>query len=314
MKRIHLERGTDLLRALMIIQEDSSEKEKQERMVRRIKGKQVNEKDDEPADDEAADDEPADDEAADDEPADDAAGDDEPADDEPADDKAKDKKKDGKLPGTKRLEDAELKQGQQPTAKDIIQRINFVRAGASLKDEKVKKDIDMWISQLKTPERLAVYTTLDALAKIVLARKSAAEAPTFSSPGNLEITGGEDKTPTSTTMGPKKSSSSVAKTQSTGPVPITVGEGVVRKLKEIDVPVKSGKVVPFGSKAHIADLQGRIEDLERIRSYQERGSDTRHSLGLAVKALKGQLSIAMRRSPSGNPRTQAVPPIVEKGK
>ena len=80
------------------------------------------------------------------------------------------------------------------------------------------------------------------------------------------------------------------------------------------MPVKSGKVVPFGSKAHIADLQGRIEDLERIRSYQERGSDTRHSLGLAVKALKGQLSIAMRRSPSGNPRTQAVPPIVEKGK
>jgi hypothetical protein len=69
MKRIHLERGTDLLRALMIIQEDSSEKEKQERMVRRIKGKQVNEKDDEPADEEATDDEPADDEAADDEPA-----------------------------------------------------------------------------------------------------------------------------------------------------------------------------------------------------------------------------------------------------
>ena len=177
MKRIHLERGTDLLRALMIIQEDSSEKEKQERMVRRIKGKQVNEKDDEPADDEAADDEPADD----------AAGDDEPADDEPADDKAKDKKKDGKLPGTKRLEDAELKQGQQPTAKDIIQRINFVRAGASLKDEKVKKDIDMWISQLKTPERLAVYTTLDALAKIVLARKSAQVREPFICPTLIRL-------------------------------------------------------------------------------------------------------------------------------
>lgn len=309
MKRIHLERGTDLLRALMIIQEDSSEKEKQERMVRRIKGKQVNEKDDEPADEEATDDEPADEEATDDEPADDEA-----ADDEPAADKPKDKKKDGKLPGTKRLEDAELKQGQQPTAKDIIQRINFVRAGASLKDEKVKKDIDMWISQLKTPERLAVYTTLDALAKIVLARKSAAEAPTFSSPGNLEITGGEDKTPTSTTMGPKKASSPATKTQSAGPVPITVGEGVVRKLREIDVPVKSGKVVPFGSKAHVADLQGRIEDLERIRSYQERGSETRHSLGLAIKALKSQLGGALKRSPSGNPRTQAVPPIVEKGK
>lgn len=306
MKRIHLERGSDLLRALIVIKEDSSsEKQKQEKMARRLKGKRMDEKDEEDEGGEAAEEKSGSEEATGAE-----AGEKEADKQKPATDTAK---KGEKLPGAKRLEDAELKQGQSPTAKDIIQRINFVRAGASLKDEKVKNDISTWLTQLREPERLAVYTTLDALAKIVLGRKSAAEAPTFSSPNNLEIRDTEpDSAPPSSA--PKLSSPVLAKKKAVGPVPITVGEGVVKKLKEIDVPVRSGRVVPFGSKSHVSDIENRIEDLKRIRSYQERGSDTHHALGLAIAALKKQLASAYRTNGSGNPRTQPVPPIVEKRK
>jgi hypothetical protein len=91
-----------------------------------------------------------------------------------------------------------------------------------------------------------------------------------------------------------------------------VGEGVRKKMKEVDVPVRSGRVVPFGSKSHVSDLEERIEDLMRIRSYQEQGSDSRHALGMAINALKSQLRAASRSKVSGNPRTQPVPPIVER--
>jgi hypothetical protein len=89
---------------------------------------------------------------------------------------------------------------------------------------------------------------------------------------------------------------------------------VKRRLKEVDVPVKNGKLVPFGSRSHIADLEARIDDLERIRSYQEAGSDSRHVMGLAIRALKMQLRTAERMNGTGNPRVQPVPPIVEKDK
>ncbi len=312
---MHLNRGSDLLRALIVIQEDgSSEREKQERMSRRLKGNRIDEKDDDlfGGGEEGGD--KGDEEGADeggDEGEEGAEGEEEKGEEGGEDKKPK---KGGKLPGAKRLEDAELRPGQAPTTKDIVQRINFVRAGASLKDDKVKRDIATWLTQLKEPERLAVFTTLDALAKIVLAGKSAAEAPTFSGPSGIQITGGEEQAPAKA-ISPARQAQPTKK-QSAGPVPITVGEGVMRKLKEIDVPVRSGRVVPFGSKAHVADLEGRIDDLERIRSYQEPGSDSRHAIGLAIKALKGQLRAAMRRSSmsSSNPRTQPIPPIVEKEK
>jgi len=305
MRRLHLNRDTDLLRALIVIQEDSSsEKDKQERMVRRLKGERIDEKDEEEGGDEGGE------EGGEEEGGGEESG--EEGGEEGGEDK-KEPKKGGKLAGAKRLEDAELKPGQAPTTKDIAQRINFIRAGASLKDEKVKRDIATWIAQLKEPERLAVYTTLDALAQIVLGRKSAAEAPTFSSPGNLEISGGSEEKAASQPA-PARSAPAPVKKQSAGPVPITVGEGVVKKLKEIDVPVRSGRVVPFGSKSHIADIESRIDDLKRIRSYQERNSDTHHALGLAINALKKQLAAAQRMNGSGNPRVQPVPPMVEKQK
>lgn len=304
MRRVHLQRDVDLLRALIVLQEDAaSEKLRQEKMSRRLRRRAMNEKDEE--------------EEKSDDSGDDAAGK-KPAEEKSADEKpAEEKKKaakgddDDKLPGAERLENSVLPPGKSPSSKDIAQRVNFIRAGASLKDPEIQRAIAVWISQLREPERLAAYTTLDALAQIVLGGKSPAEAPTFTDPAGLTIKGGE------TALAPVKKASAAPEApakKSSGPVPITVGEGVVKRLKEVDVPVRSGRVVPFGSKPHISDLAERIEDLRRIRSYQERGSDTHHALGVAIAALKKQLQAAHRKSVAGNPRTQPVPALVEKEK
>lgn len=303
MRRVHLQRDVDLLRALIVLQEDAaSEKLRQEKMSRRLRRRAMNEKDEE--------------EEKSDDSGDDAA-DKKPAEEKPADEKPAEEKKaakgddDDKLPGAERLENSVLPPGKSPSSKDIAQRVNFIRAGVSLKDPEIQRAIAVWISQLREPERLAAYTTLDALAQIVLGGKSPAEAPTFTDPAGLTIKGG------SSAPAPVKKASAAPEApakKSSGPVPITVGEGVVKRLKEVDVPVRSGRVVPFGSKPHISDLAERIEDLRRIRSYQERGSDTHHALGVAIAALKKQLQAAHRKSVAGNPRTQPVPALVEKEK
>lgn len=309
MKKAHFQKDIDLLKALIVIQEDrqSSEANRQNVMSRRINGR-INEEDED-------EDKKDSDSKSDGSKKNKSNDEDKEKDDESKpDEKSKDeKKKNRKLAGAQRLEDSELRPGQQPSSKDIAQRVNFIRAGASLKDKKISKNIAVWISQLREPERLAAFTTLDALAQIVLGGKSPAEAPTYEDPAGLTIKGGnassQEKPPKEVK---KKTVSKVQK--SDGPVPITVGEGVVKKLKEVDVPVRSGKLVTFGSNSHIADLEQRIEDIQRIRSYQERGSDTYHSLGNALSSLKKILHLAQRRNGGGNPRTQPVPPLVEKEK
>ncbi len=290
MKKLHIKKGTDLLRALAIIQEDATlERDRQKAMARRLR-EPVNEKEE--------------------------AGDEESKEkEEKAKEKPKKKKKIGKLPGAERLDDTQLPPGKSPTSKEIAQMINFIRAGASTSNDQVQKDIAAWIIQLREPERMAAYTTLEALAQIVLGRKPTAEVPTYEDPAELVIKGGNisggDTAPAAKKSAPAPEAT---KKPAAGGAPITVGEGAIRKLREIDVPVSSGRLVPFGSSAHIKDLEARIADLQRIRSYQEQGSDTRHSLGVAINALKSQLRAAERRNGGGNPRTQAVPPLVEKEK
>lgn len=291
MKKVHIKKGTDLLRVLTVIQEDAtSERDRQASMSRRLRGP-VNEKEEEDKEDDKG-----------------KEGEEKPK-------KEKSKESGDKLPGADRLDDTQLPPGKSPTSKEIAQMINFIRAGASTSNKQVQKDIAAWIIQLREPERMAAYTTLEALAQIVLGRKPTAEVPTYEDPADLVIKGGTASDAPAAPVAKKAAPApEAAKKPATGGAPITVGEGAIRRLREIDVPVSSGRLVPFGSSAHIKDLEARIEDLRRIRSYQEQGSDTRHSLGVAINALKAQLRAATRRNGGGNPRTQAVPPLVEKEK
>ena len=288
MKKMHIKNGTDLLRILAVIQEDATlERDRQAAMAQRLRSP-VNEKEEE--------------------------ADKKNSEEKEEKTKEKSKKSMDKLPGADRLENTQLPPGKSPTSKEIAQMINFIRAGASTSNEQVKKDIAAWIIQLREPERMAAYTTLEALALIVLGRKPTAEVPTYEDPAELVIKGGNASDGNTTPVAKKAAPARGDSTSRIGGAPITVGEGAIRKLREIDVPVSSGRLVPFGSSAHIKDLEARIADLQRIRSYQEQGSDTRHSLGVAINALKSQLRAAERRNGGGNPRTQAVPPLVEKEK
>jgi len=322
MNRIHLSNSSILKDTLLLLKEESPELSRQKEMARSLKGKKMNEveiEDDKEGKDKKKDKKDKPKEAPSDEDTEDTSPDEKPEDksEDKPEDKPKEKpekKKPTTLPGAKKLEDAELPTGQKPSMKDIVQRINFVRAGASLKDEKIKRNISVWITQLTQAERESVFTTLDAIAKILLLKKSAAEAPTFAD-NHLDIDAKGNGGETVTTVPKQKHQSHHQKVDAkTGQVPIVVGEGVVKKLKEIDVPVKSGKTVPFGSKAHVSDLKSAVDALERIRSYQEQGSDSRHSIGLAIRALKNQLKYAEKIGFQGNPRTQPVEPMVEKEK
>lgn len=289
MKTISSKNG--LLRALGLIREtgsDTDEVKKQRKMQNaadRIRGSTMSEEEDDPAA--------------------------EPAKEEPEKPEAKpaDKKKSGDLPGSKELKDTPPKIPGVVTGLSIIDRINKIRAGSSMKNDKVMKAIDGYVTSLPTTQAQDLYTYLDALARIILAGMDPAEVPVPKQAKGSKAVEPSSSSPTIVKGKPKKK-----KTPSKEVPIVTLAEGVKRRLKEVDVPVRNGKLVPFGSRSHIADLESRIDDLERIRSYQEAGSDSRHVMGLAIKALRSQLRAAERMNGSGNPRVQPVPPIVEKDK
>jgi hypothetical protein len=224
------------------------------------------------------------------------------------------------LPGAGALKDSPIETPDEVTGEEIADRINKIRAGASMKDEKVMKRIENYVTSLNDTQAREMYTYLDALARMVLGGMDSSEVPVpKTTKSDIVVKKGSSHTDKHTpAVKAKTKTSTKHKSHSDNDLPIvtpvTVGEGVVRKLKEVDVPVRSGKLVPFGSKSHIADIQGMIDDLARVRTYQEVGSESRHTLGLAIKSLRSQLKLASRRSMDGNPRTQPVPPIVEKEK
>jgi hypothetical protein len=223
-------------------------------------------------------------------------------------------KKGGKLPGAKKLAAASKSPDEEVKSDDVISRLNFIRAGKSLKDEEVSKQLRTYIDALSPEERKAFFAFSDGIAKIVLGGEKAVEVPSPLDTYSIKISGPSSSKPASKPVSDKPQQAQQSKKVAVGAVPpIVVGEGVKTRIREVDVPVSSGRVVPFGSKAHVADIEARIEDMERIRSYQEPGSESRHAFTMALKALKSQLKAAMRRSPgSGNPRVMGVPPLVEK--
>ena len=277
----------EILNALSLLREDADkdERKKQNKMKREIKKvKEISEEDeDEDEDEEGAEETPA----------------------EESGEEDKEKSKPKSLPGAKELKNTPAKLPSKITGVSIVDRVNKIRAGASLKSDKILKKIDTYVMSLDDKQQQALYTYLDALARIILADMDPAEVPIPQS-----ITGANVDTKTSAVD--KKIAKEIPKNELPIVSPVVVGEGARKKLSEIDVPIRSGRVVPFGSKAHVTDLEDRIDDLVRIKSYQEQGSESRHSLSLAVAALKSQLRSAMRKVSTANPRIEPIPPMVEK--
>lgn len=65
------------------------------------------------------------------------------------------------------------------------------------------------------------------------------------------------------------------------------------RLRESEVQLASGKKVPYGSDAHIADIENSIRDLSAHRDRQQRGSASRDTFARAIGRLKNQLKSAI---------------------
>lgn len=311
MRSVFLSDKDRLRHALRVLAEDSMERDRQEAMqakleLRKLKsGKKAKRMSEEEKEEEEAGGEEAETGAAGEEEAEPAAGGDAAAGATPP---KEDKKKPKELPGAKKLKQSELPAGAKPTSDDIIARINFIRAGASIRDEKIAKNLKQYFGQFGSSQRNAIFNVLDGIAKITLAKSSAAEAPKPEDIVGKKALGAEPETPET----PVARTGEKKVVPKGGQVPITVGESVKRRMKEVDIPLRNGRNVPFGSKAHVAQLEKLIADIDLVRSYQELGSEGRASLGAALRSMRTELNRARRASGFvGNPRVTPTDPLVE---
>jgi len=213
-------------------------------------------------------------------------------------DKDKDKGKDKELPGSKTLSELPSTPPSNVQAKDLISRLKFIRAGSSLSDETVQKSISNYLASLSSEEAQNLWIYMDAIARIVLMGADSAEVE---SPETAKTIKGKAQDQEKKSK-PKEKATIKADLPIVSPV--IVGESVKRLPKEVDVPLQNGKLVPYGSKKHIEDLEARIQDLARIRSYQVQGSDSRHTLSQAINSLKVQLRSAMKTYEKSHPKVE----------
>jgi hypothetical protein len=226
---------------------------------------------------------------------------DEPSDEEPEDTKAdSDNKKQGdKLAGAKTLIDTPQELPKALKGSDFVDKINKIRAGASLQDNKIKSKVVNYVRSLSPDERNDLWVNLDSLARIVLGGVDPAQVLTPSL-----VTGPNRKKNDQVINNDKKQiKTDHPKSEDlpvVGPV-VAVSEGVRKKLTEVPYVLKSNKTVPFGHASHVKDLERMYSDLLRLRSCQEPRSESYMSLSLALKTIKSQLAMALKKS--GNLRS-----------
>lgn len=210
----------------------------------------------------------------------------------------KEEETDKDLPGSKTLAELPSTPPDSVQAKDLITRLKFIRAGASLSDPKVQKSISEYLASLSPDESQNLWIYLDAIARIALIGADSAEVESPETGKTLKSASQEKSS--------KKTPKEKIEIKTDLPIvsPVIVGESVKKMPREVDVPLRNGKFVPYGSKKHIEDLEARIEDLIRIRSYQSQGSDSRHTLSQAINSLKAQLRSANRTYQKSQPAVQ----------
>lgn len=125
----------------------------------------------------------------------------------------------------------------------VVTAMNILRSGQSLKDERVRQEVERYFTGLKGAERVALYSYLNGIAQIVAANVSSAQAPSpddTPNPVSMEFAQGapagdgkkpekdagekpnRDKTPDAKTSPSKKKEEPEDDLENTAP-PITVG-------------------------------------------------------------------------------------------
>jgi len=187
----------------------------------------------------------------------------------------------------------------QLNIKDIERQLNNLRAGKSLKDKVISKELETYFAELGQGEQQALFTYLASLAAIMTGGTSGAAAPR---PQNLDVD--IEIEPQSDSDSSEKISfeksrikkSKKAKQAIDRAAPIIVGEHS-DKYGELRVVFENssygdthkcigGKVVPFGSQRCVTDLEDRISDLTDQRDNLGGGTADRASLNGTLKYLR----------------------------
>lgn len=113
------------------------------------------------------------------------------ADDKGGDDKKK-KKDDGdkkKATGLPKHIHTDLPDAEDVTIDMVVDRMNVIRSGKSMKDEKVAVELSHYFEDLSSPERLALLSFLTGLAQIVTGGIEGEKAPDPGDPGiDIKVT------------------------------------------------------------------------------------------------------------------------------
>lgn len=119
-----------------------------------------------------------------------------------------------------------LKKGEVST-EDIVDKLNLIRSGKSLKDEQIASKMDEYIQSLTKPERVALLAFLKGLSQVITADIPADNATEPSDAGpniNMEKDKGQQKKsikPNVIKAPDTKSKSTPSAEDTSGPVPIT---------------------------------------------------------------------------------------------
>lgn len=119
-----------------------------------------------------------------------------------------------------------LKKGEVST-EDIVDKLNLIRSGKSLKDEQIASKMDEYIQSLTKPERIALLAFLKGLSQVITADIPADSAtePSDEGPGiSMEKDKGSQKKsikPNVIKAPDVKSKSTPSAEDTSGPVPIT---------------------------------------------------------------------------------------------
>ena len=173
---------------------------------------------------------------------------------------------------------------------DIIDQLNALRAGASMKDEEVKQGLLKYFDNLKSDEKQELFSMMSGFATIMNKAGDVEDAPV---PDDVKKPSGKDDTKIQLVNKP-------------GNAPIVVGENS-QKLSELMIVLENtkekhrctnGKLVPFASTKAINDIEGRISDAELSRNGCSRGSESRSHYNGLLKYLRMQLRAAQKANGS----------------
>lgn len=133
-----------------------------------------------------------------------------------------------KKPTSKTMDDTsdKLKKGDVST-EDIVDKLNLIRSGKSLKDEEISSKMDEYVQSLTKPERIALLSFLKGLTQIItgeITADSAAEPSDADANISMQKDAGSQKRsikPNVIKSPDVKSKKTPAAEDTSGPVPIT---------------------------------------------------------------------------------------------